>query len=332
MNHPVVDSIEAHRIETWNVALAEALEDAGNGDMSYANELLYDAAKMRAAADLGEVVRKLLSAGADPNWVNEEDAYGGPLHVAAASGHVENVRALLAAGAQIDLRANHNLTPLMYAIASKMATKQYKLPTILALIEAGADLNAACNLYPFVSVATCAVRHGNRRILLTLLRAGATLQPRFELSFSARDLGFRVSLSRGRIVVDSISKSCEHFFKLGFFFEIVMINRQRVPLIVDESTLLAFESALQKMSRPVRIVFSNRSRYSRDLRSSDEAPSNESVCALVKAIDEAFGDFDAYARRQRNVHIAILTKCVADALPLDVKAFITTFLWLWGGA
>jgi hypothetical protein len=327
MNHPVVDSNEARRIETWNVALAEALEDAGNGDMSYPNTLLYDAAKKREA----EVVRKLLSAGADPNWLHEE-ANDGPLHVAAASGHVENVRALLAAGAQIDLRAHHNMTPLMYAIASEVAAKQYKLPTILALIEAGADLNAACDLYPYVSVATCALRRGKRRILLTLLRAGATLQPDFELSFSARDLGFGVGLSRGRIVVNSITKSCEHFFELGEMFEVAWINRQRVPPIVDESTLSAFESALQKMSRPVRIVFSNRSRYSRDLRNSSNEHNNESVCALVGAIDGAFGDFNVYARRQRKVHIAILTKCVADALPLDVKTFITTFLWLWGGA
>jgi len=60
--------------------------------------------------------------------------------------------------------------------------------------------------------------------------------------------------------------------------------------------------------------------------------SNDSTLALMEAIEKA-GSFDEYARRmQRDVHVAILSKCFQEKLPLEIKTILTTYLWKWGGA
>ena len=58
----------------------------------------------------------------------------------------------------------------------------------------------------------------------------------------------------------------------------------------------------------------------------------DSTYYLTSAIKK-IGGFDEYARRlQRDVHVAIITKCVQDKLPLEIKTVLTTYLWNWGGA
>ena len=59
-------------------------------------------------------------------------------------------------------------------------------------------------------------------------------------------------------------------------------------------------------------------------------PRNEACFALLDKIDEA-GDFDNYATQQRAVPVAILGKCVGDALPQDAKTVIATFWMPRGG-
>ena len=82
--------------------------------------------------------------------------------------------------------------------------------------------------------------------------------------------------------------------------------------------------------QPYRVGFFLRERHY--WADSEPDGSGESTLALMKAIEEA-GSFDEYARRlQRDVHVAILTKCFQEKLPLEIKTILTTYLWKWGGA
>ncbi len=64
-----------------------------------------------------EAVAALLAAGADPHAVAENPMQVRPLNSAIAGGHVESVRALLAAGVDIDAEQQQQVTPLMGAAA-----------------------------------------------------------------------------------------------------------------------------------------------------------------------------------------------------------------------
>lgn len=76
-----------------------------------------------------KAVQVLINAGA---CVNARDNYGGtPLHSASASGNAETVKALIAAGADVDATDICDKTPLLY---SKNTT------IVIILINAGADM------------------------------------------------------------------------------------------------------------------------------------------------------------------------------------------------
>jgi len=83
-----------------------------------------------------EVVRLLLSGGADPNiacWPYEET----PLHLASRQGFLEVVASLIDGGANLEARdANSKSTPLL------MAAYQNKLAIVKLLTDRGADLSA----------------------------------------------------------------------------------------------------------------------------------------------------------------------------------------------
>ena len=77
--------------------------------------------------------------------VNSRDGAGHtPLHLAAEAGMSKRVRFLLGRGADIESRNNAGLTPLAMAINSDLDESQ-SYDTVSALIEAGADVNAASN-------------------------------------------------------------------------------------------------------------------------------------------------------------------------------------------
>lgn len=73
---------------------------------------LITAVKIRSSA----VVSHLLASGASANVRNELDDRDSPLHYASLEGDLSTVRALLAAGAEVDAPNQHRMTPLMYAV------------------------------------------------------------------------------------------------------------------------------------------------------------------------------------------------------------------------
>jgi hypothetical protein len=82
-----------------------------------------------------EVVRLLISAGADVNATSKE-YFGPPLTFAAELGDADSIRALLDAGAKINGRSPDGETPLMKAARSGNPA------AVQSLLHAGADVNA----------------------------------------------------------------------------------------------------------------------------------------------------------------------------------------------
>ena len=108
---------------------AMGLDTLGEADREGLVEILKSGADDRAGT-----VRALLAGGANVN-VRDKDGFT-PLHGAAASGDAAAIRALLAGGADADARTKDGLTPLHGAVLSGDAT------TIHALLAGGADINA----------------------------------------------------------------------------------------------------------------------------------------------------------------------------------------------
>ena len=87
-----------------------------------------------AAGDLAAVEALLQHAGADPDAIAE--AGWGPLHLASRHADLGVLRALVAAGADIELQDQRNgWTPLLHAIHVRNGQ------AVAALIEAGTDVN-----------------------------------------------------------------------------------------------------------------------------------------------------------------------------------------------
>lgn len=119
----------------------------GRGDTKAVRSLLRQGESVNAVSPQGtaltqaaqagqkEVVLLLLKEGADPN-LGQAESGSSPLHQAAASGDVQSIRVLVAAGAKLDQRDAADLTPLAYAV------RNGSLPAAKALIAAGADVNA----------------------------------------------------------------------------------------------------------------------------------------------------------------------------------------------
>ena len=187
-----------------------------------------------------------------------------------------------------------------------------------------------------------------------LLRAGFSKQIRFELVFSAQNLGFtfklchwsprwsKKTIAGAYVDNETIHRSCEHFSELcledpmlvsingidvGFFKlddgEVDPKTSQDHDVVNARSSQL-LQTILDRTPRPIRLGF-DRAGFGRN-------ETNESTYSLLDAIEKA-GSFDEYARRlQRDVHVAIITKCFQEKLPLDIKTALTTYLWKWGGA
>ena len=85
-----------------------------------------------------EVVKYLVSAGAN---LEERDSYGStPLHQASYRGHLEVVEYLVGTGAFLEATSNMGYTPLLFASAWN------RLEVVKFLVEAGADIDATgCN-------------------------------------------------------------------------------------------------------------------------------------------------------------------------------------------
>lgn len=86
-----------------------------------------------------DIVKYLLSKGANPNQLSNEQFHKLPLAIAASRDNADIAKVLLDAGAEVDKRDNFNKTPLMWASASNARE------VARVLIKNGADVNATDN-------------------------------------------------------------------------------------------------------------------------------------------------------------------------------------------
>ena len=321
-----------------------------------------DRALLKAAnrGDMGPL-RSALAEGGDPNVRFDMR----PLHFAVAGGHLSAIHALLEAGADLELRDGFDHTPLMQAVHmtaplelygrkvpyfgrddARNAVERRALPIVVALIESGSDVDTSYKLVEGSEEERplhWAVEYGRRRTVLTLLRAGASFETteRFELTFTGDEDPPPFSCEeRGdaRLYVRKLEAPGRKYFnplRGKVELEIVSIDGESITAEFSKDDLDDFFvfcelDAQRGGPRPYRVGFFLRERhYSPE---SERNGSNKSTLALMKAIESA-GSFDEYARRlQRDVHVAIITKCFQEKLPLDIKTALTTYLWKWGGA
>ena len=109
-------------------------------------------------------VRRLLSLGVNPNAIDDDGETA--LHIAAINGHVEVVKMLLAAGADLEVKGGiFGMTALIYA------TNQEHAEVAKILLSAGADVNAVGTFGSTALMNAAAGRH--TEIVKMLLSAGA---------------------------------------------------------------------------------------------------------------------------------------------------------------
>jgi ankyrin repeat protein len=157
------------------------------------------------AIDRGDLARveALLASGADPNDHGRD--HFAAVHAAAAKGNTRIAKALLRAGADINLRDKHlqERTPLFYAVewgllemvqfilanggavnaktrhgysALHMATEPDGLPVLRVLVKSGADINATAE--NDTTVLQAAIQNRNSEAVAYLLELGADPEAR----------------------------------------------------------------------------------------------------------------------------------------------------------
>jgi len=114
---------------------------AGKADPGLLDDQRYDAVTIAAVRDDVEVVRSLLASGASARLITSR--YDGTALIAAAHlGHDGVVRALIGAGAPLDHVNNLGWTALLEAIILGDGGPRH-VETLRALVQAGADVNLA---------------------------------------------------------------------------------------------------------------------------------------------------------------------------------------------
>lgn len=124
-------------------------------------------------------VRALLAAGANVHRATTSTGMT-PLHFAAMDGHVQSVHALLAGGADVNATSFNGTTPLALAIQMPTVRYRYQMPTVRALLNAGAQANGFFVGYTYLHIAVSTFRSKPCRpeIVHALLKAGADVNVR----------------------------------------------------------------------------------------------------------------------------------------------------------
>ncbi|HYJ05472.1 MAG TPA: ankyrin repeat domain-containing protein [Chthoniobacterales bacterium] len=168
----------------------------GRSDMA-SNETQEDKSSLSPlsmAAKRGDVsvVRKLLTARADPNGPDSEG--NTPLHYAVSSGKIAVVETLLAGGANVRACSRSGYTAL-HAVA---VDRQVRIAELL--LAAGADINARTDDNVTPLLASVGSPYSDSKMSLTLIRAGADVN---------------IADSDGRTALWLCSQVCEELLKRG---------------------------------------------------------------------------------------------------------------------
>jgi uncharacterized protein len=121
-----------------------------------------------AKAGHRDVVLALVRAGADPN-LGVDEGQPSPLHHMTAAGELQGIRALIAAGANLDHRDEQGMTPLA------IAAKNGNLPVARALIGGGANVNSVIQGR---SLLMLVVERNSLLMAQVLIKAGADVNYR----------------------------------------------------------------------------------------------------------------------------------------------------------
>ena len=121
-----------------------------------------------------EIVRALIEAGADVN-IERDINRGTPLHIACFRGHLDIVRALIEAGADVNVASDtQNDTPL------QIASFNGHIDLVRALIAAGADINAVGPNN--ITALSLAKSRGHTNVVRALIAAGSHLKLNGEIT------------------------------------------------------------------------------------------------------------------------------------------------------
>ncbi|MGH7144873.1 MAG: ankyrin repeat domain-containing protein [Planctomycetota bacterium] len=151
-----------HGAAVWMAAVVAALALAGAGPQAGWSSDVHDAAQSGDEKTLEEILKN------DPDAVKERDENGWtPLHLAAQFGHLEAVKALVAAHADVNATTPKGWTPLL------LAARAGKSKILVFLLQNKADPNAVSQdgntaLY-------WALKSGDSEAALALVNAGANL-------------------------------------------------------------------------------------------------------------------------------------------------------------
>src|SRR5689334_6159064 len=147
IGNPGAETPLIRAISHGNLNLVKLLIELG-ADVNLAWKGPRSCTPLMFARDKPDIIRELAAAGADLNARTSPETIKSPhggfkllpggetaLHLAAAAGNVDDVKALLEAGADPEACANNGLGPLDYALQFGSIT-----PASEALVEAGAEL------------------------------------------------------------------------------------------------------------------------------------------------------------------------------------------------
>ena len=124
-----------------------------------------------------EIIQLLIDGGASPNAAFK---YGTPLHISADFGHVKNVVALIAAGADVNPLDRWSHTPLM------LSARRGHAEIVRELLGAGADVNAR-NVNQYTALILAALSN-HADCVRELLGGGADANARNDRQYSALTL------------------------------------------------------------------------------------------------------------------------------------------------
>lgn len=153
-----------------------------------------------AGSGRAELVEALLEAGAR---LRQGHAASTALHTAAARGDVAVIEMLLKAEGRKALNAadDEGRTPLMCAVEAG------QIPAVRALIAAGADVNAHHPAGCGNTALRCAAAEGTLEMVKTLLAAGADPQLPGRMKLSALDRAHERRTPEGRMILAMLTKA-----------------------------------------------------------------------------------------------------------------------------